>query len=257
MKTVYADVVLITNFCLDFVVLFISTRFLNLNVHIKRIFIASVMGAIFALVCAVMVDSSFLRLVFSMLFLPFMCFMCIGRTNKKTICRMNVAMYIFSFMLCGITAALLNSLGGNTRFPFLLCLVGAGLLTYFSRYVSRWFLCCMSESNKMVEITVGKKKVKYSLLCDSGNRLVDPYVNLPVILLRCSEKTKLLELTTPVRILPITTAVGTGLAEGFTPDCIMVKQGKTRKRVMASVCFVRDENLSDNCMDGILPSVLI
>lgn len=254
MKTVYADVVLLLNFILDYVILLSSAHFLNVKYKKSRMLLSALSGAVFSLFCIIFFNGGIVSFTLAILFLPIMCLICFGKRKLPFLLKICLSMYLFSIMLCGIVMFISCAVYGdyiNGANGFLICSFSAAVMLAFLKCFGRGFYHRLSSANVKVTIEYEGAVSSYSLMVDTGNFLVDPYNACPVIILGKSQREKLTDKA--LRLMPLTTVTGKQLVEVFTPQRVTVKNSDKR----ASVCFVEDENLNKTHADGLIPQILV
>lgn len=226
-------------------------RFIKKRIKYIRLWVTSVAGALFGLLCCIFPVSVLIGIILSLTFLPVMCLCAFGKDKPKNILRQCLVMLGFSFMLCGTSTAVMLVFGmkKDVLYLFFAC----GLLFVFCSAVLEMFRKRAVLQNVTVTICHKEKKHSFTVLCDSGNCIIDPGSGLPVIILGKSNKKYLAEDDEKMRTLVYRTASGIGFSQAFTPEKVYVDN----EMKDAGVCFVDDENLSFECKDGIIPSYLL
>lgn len=255
MKTVYADVVIIYNFLIDYMILYLTARFLNIKAAKKRLMLSAFAGAVFSLFCVLCISSYKLTAFAAIAFLPIMCLICFGRMRMIFLLRICISMYLYSIILSGTMVSVSCVLYGQIRNgteSAISAVIALFLLLYSSKHIRSGLLNYTSAERVETRIVCDGKNYDYILLADSGNLLTDPYNKLPVIVLGEKERLRIAK-EMPLRIMPLRTVVGKKLVNVFTPDKVQINN----KQVEASVCFVKDENLGSICADGLIPKTLI
>lgn len=112
----------------------------------------------------------------------------------------------------------------------------------------------MSSKCVFVSILSNGKEYEYRLLCDSGNRLSDPYFHLPVIVMKESHGEKL-KSNLPTRLIVMETVAGKGFAPTITPEKVFILKDGRKIEISVAICFVKDENLNIS-YDGVFPQRL-
>lgn len=251
MRIVYADTVFVMNFCFDWLLLFMTCRFVRKRVKHLRLVMAAAVGALFSLVCCVFVKMRIVSMLLAVMFLPVLCLCAFGRDTAVRTIKNCLIMLGFSFMLCGTSTVIMMITGYGIDVLYLI--FACSLLFVFCFSVMDIFHKGTVIKDVGVTIENNSRRCHYILLCDSGNQLKDPVSGLPMIMLAKSKRNELLEESAKTRTVVYKTASGVGFTEAFTPECVYVKNEKKD----AAVCFVEDEKLSDICADGIMPSYLL
>lgn len=245
------------NFCLDYVVLFTTASILKIKTTAFRRTLSSLFGSFFALICEVVSPSPLLRIALAVLFLPILCYACFGKRKKGVHIRINCVAYLVSFVICGINVVMESVWHYCSSVKFARVMLFALVLfasACFSCVLYRSLLVNAKGRSVSVLIESGGNEYEYRLLCDSGNRLFDPYARLPVIVMKESQRTCLSVNALP-RFIMLETALGKSIVPTITPGNVFVLKGKRKIRVSAAVCFVKDENLNFS-YDGVFPQSL-
>lgn len=260
MKTVYADVVLITNFCIDYIVVFLSARFLYTNLSFFRMFSSSLFGSIYALTISVVSPVMPVRILLQTVSLMFMALIAFGKRRIRTYVKIIFSMYFVSLLFGGIVTVLISNM--NISINGFTVILTAFVFCIIALSSSRFFRHELVADRINVIIENSGRMCKLSLMCDSGNLLVDPYNSLPVMLIDKNFKNLLVgqgedtHKTCGIRLVPIKTVCGRELVEVFTPDNVFVCTNK-KEKVMASVGFVSVADFEKENCHGILPAVLL
>lgn len=250
LRTVYADVVLAVNFAADYLIMYISGRALSLKVNGMKIAAASVAGALFALACELyMYDSTAQKLVLGILMIPVMCKISYKTERRAAFLKLcfvfvfvslsfGGGMQLLSRILIGILAGKKNFSGGIDARMFVLF---SGIMTAVMMLFRRisGLSKMPSETADVVISFDGQTERGFSLLCDTGNVLTDPYSSLPVIIIKsaCAQKApeiadiargivadKDAALVSRVRYIPVRTACGTSVFCAVRPKSAFLKQ---------------------------------
>ena len=290
MQIIYADVLLLINFSMDF----LSLAFCGRLLHAKRrrifLLLGALIGAGYALAAALLPGNSRVSLLLHMAVSVLMCFVsyggCVGRRRFFALCAL---FYGVSFLFGGMLTAfyqLLNAFlkdrrtvsdfltGGEAKITvfFLLTLLSAWLIRLSIRFFS------VSRATQSVELLIenGGKNSRFPAMVDSGNHLRDPltgracivvspqYVRklLPADVLRLSESGTLNpamlspESRRRIRLIPAESLGGSQLLIGYAPDGIRLTDNKETYRADAVLVLSGKEN-SFNGFGAIVPAALI
>ncbi|MBQ8827589.1 MAG: sigma-E processing peptidase SpoIIGA, partial [Clostridia bacterium] len=104
---IYADVLFMENLCIDYVILNISGKFLKSKIELNpmRILGGAAIGALYAVIITVipvLSDYIILSFVLKSAVSVLMCIVSFGYKNVRELVTSVLAMYIVSFVFCGI-----------------------------------------------------------------------------------------------------------------------------------------------------------
>lgn len=256
-KTVYADLLFMINFSMDFLCFYITSKLLHRKLNTLRALLASVFGGVYAvailfagfvplleLVCNVGVGLAMCAVVFTGKGVRF------GKFSLCSLVYVGVSVALGGLMtamfnmlnLLGLPLGSISESGdGMPVWLFALLAAVSGAATLAG---GNFFRSSQAQRTADIEITYGNKTVKLAALCDSGNLLRDPisgktviitdisrfYSTLPEAVIRAVQKndTSLLsklptESAKRLRLVPSHTASGTGMLFAFTPDKLTVR----------------------------------
>lgn len=193
--TVYLDVVFLENICMNYIIIYATILLLKLNKKPARIFLGSLIGAIYAVINVMKIfeayNSIFLKILVSIIIM----YVAVDVKNFKGLLKAVLMFYFVSFTFGGIALALLyfikpeNILMKNGvyigTYPIKVVLLG-GILGYilvsiiYSIIKGKY-----SKKKKMCDVEIslcGKAKYLQALI-DTGNFLKEPITGAPVIVI--------------------------------------------------------------------------
>ena len=171
---IYIDVYILENIIIDLFLLLLSFKLLRFNFNKRNIYIAAVVGGIYALVifCNVKILSS---IAMRILMVVFMMYISLENKNLKYVLKSTAVYFMLTFMLggaCFAAVQMQNSYIIAIAFIFITRI--ADLIK--ERAVVKNFLYD-------IYITEGQKSVLTKGFLDTGNELREPVTNLPCIIL--------------------------------------------------------------------------
>ena len=254
MKTIYADVVFLENFIVDLVLLRLASESMYLHIKQIRLVLSALFGGVYALILSIMTDNEMIRLVANFLCLVVLCIVALGKRRITVYIRFYISMYVFSFLLCGCVAMIPP---GNVYVESVMMLAVLLLFVGFVRRVPERCVLNSSERRINSRIEISERALKLSLVCDSGNFLVDPYTKLPVIIVNeqmiSNESLKKLS----VRPVPFNTVSGAGIIWVITPQKVELCVAGKWHAVKASVGIYPKKQNDISFCDGIVPARII
>ncbi len=255
MKTVYADVVFAINFCIDYLLLYVTSSVLFLKVKLFKIALAALIGGLYAVVIAVTSPMLFVRIASLLFMYTFMIIIVFGRTSTKIYIKIFAVFILLSVLFGGFLSLLItNCIKGSLSSIALVAL--AVMFSVAVPVILRIFRVDIVSTKIKARIAIDGVAADFVLLCDSGNLLTDTYTGSPVILLgaSCRKSFPMNDLdVNDARFLLLKTVSSTDIVEVVIPDEVVV--GK--KRVSASVGFVCSDCFKSDGCDGVIPSVLV
>ncbi len=270
---VYADVLFVMNYIMDFFCLYIVRRVMHLKRANGRCALAALMGAVYGMisvlawlpepVCMVVVSLG-------------MCAVSVWNGKTLTFIKGIVLFYGISFLLGGIFTLLYEKAYALRDRAFFR--EGLTLPMFLGLAAVVFILLCAGERvfrtshavrSAQVRVRLGEKAQTFQLLCDSGNLLRDPYSGKYVIVVSAEGLDRLLgkegfhrqvlfhtdqAIAYGFHYIPIRTPAGEGVLSVFCPDEVtrVLPHGDTRMEALIAV----DMNTYGE-YDGILPEALI
>jgi stage II sporulation protein GA (sporulation sigma-E factor processing peptidase) len=245
MQTIYLDVLLFFNFCINYFLLRGTAYLTHIPCSLCRCLCSALLGSLFSL--AIFLPplpwylSLLIRLGAAVCMNGLLCF----RMPVRSFLRQTLWFFCLSLLLAGFLLAvqqLTNSrylLTSNHCFYFSLSLPICILCTLFAYGCLRlWHMlrlrCHHTDAHYRVFIRIGTQTFVQEGLVDTGNNLVDLYSGLPVmvcnralfsaLLPQCHTKNR------HFHYIPYATAAGTNMMPVFAPDEVLVQNVTTGSR---------------------------
>lgn len=225
---VYIEIILIINFIIDFILLFGVCLILRRQTNLKRLLLSSLVGSITMISMFYNIDGIylfFIKLITSFV----MVVICCNFVSIKYSLKNIFYLYTLSIILGGgiylISIEIiskyseLNFLSNGIYFNFILLLILSPLIIYI--YIKQIKQIKNVYSNYYNIDIYLKDKTKTSLTgyLDTGNHLVDPYKNRPIILVN---KKKINFSYDNILLVPYDTLNNHGLLKCIVPDKIFI-----------------------------------
>jgi len=187
---VYADVLLMLNFILDFFLLWGAGRFLKREVLYRRMIPAAACGAVYGALMAAPVPAWLFTVPAAFAFSLVMLMIAFPFRSVFAFFRLLAAFYLMAFAMGGAALAGAYVLDSSTAVPgvissvksvallfgLIVCLVlGRKGVSAIKRYHRK------EEYRTDIVITLDRKSCTLSALIDTGNDLHDPVSDLPVV----------------------------------------------------------------------------
>ena len=170
---VYADILFIINFCVDYICFYFVSKILNLRVRFIRIIAASSLGAIYGIV--IVIYNSLLVHLIMLVIINVVCF----GIRLKIIYKIVFLYFLFSSTLGGLVTFLYNYFENNII--IYICILVSSIITYL--YYASLKVSC---DDRMLEVKIVDNNISYCAdgFVDTGNLLVDPYNGNYVVLVK-------------------------------------------------------------------------
>ena len=196
--TIYVDVVLLENLCMNYIILFGTGYVIRLKIKHLRILLSSLIGAIYAILAYAgifpMYANIFVKIVLSIC----MVYIAFYPKNIKGMVKELIVFYLVSFALGGCAFALLYIVRPQDIFmkdgvyigtyPIKIALLG-GIVGFVVTYIAFKVVKTRMTKNELIYdmvIKIKDKELTTKVMLDTGNMLKDPISNMPVVLVEKS-----------------------------------------------------------------------
>lgn len=283
---VYADLLFLINFSMDFLCLYLTSRFLRRRMRLALITSAAIVGGIYSVVSLFLPFGKYELLLCDIAVCALICAIAF-HSPDKAISQFIKEVFVYlliSMTLGGIMTALFNLLnrlnlplkqGGDSisSWLFLLLAIISGLTALGSGNILRR----MSARRMLtVKIEFDKKSVTLHGMTDTGNVLRDPASGKPVIITDIKSTLPILpdplrraamagrvdylaniptKYSNRVRIIPSVTVSGSRLLLGVVPDKIILSGERGESDVSALFAPMPLTSMPEGC-NAIIPGEL-
>ena len=285
---VYADSLLIVNFSMDFLALYLCAKLLHINLKPLRLAVAAVIGAFWALtVVLIDVFSVTLLIGLALIALSALCAVVMVRTaynvHGTAMIRAVVTYVAVNVGLGGVMTALYNFIGKIADIfgvssvstspdvsPIMFC-IAAGISGIISLLYGKFRAKTAARRKVSVTITAFGKVTVLEALCDSGNLLREPFGGKPVIIVSSEKLADILpdevigtarspeamvslspEFSRKLRLIPAGSVTGGGMLVSFIPERITLDG----REIDVAVAIDTHTSDYDGC-GGIVPQILL
>ncbi len=271
MRTVYADILIVVNFCADFLVLYCVSKMLHLTAKTIRLAMGAGIGALCSLFYEIYAyNAHIFSIIFNVVCVALMCKAAFKYTSIGGFVKQCTSLFLVSMLLGGLMqylVLLMVRLFENINVPNILDVKTFVLLACLASVIALKLSKVIGRgkvhiTQKVVVHTDKQKSFEVTLMSDSGNILRDPYSSLPVIVLKnelCERHLNIslkdfvnVQSNVPLRLIPVKSACANALFFAFRPEGIeLVCKGKSLP-LQAVVAF--DNGGCDyGGYDGIIP----
>ena len=207
--TIYLDVVLIENLCMNYIILFATGYILKTKVKHIRLIISALIGGIYSILAYTQILAAYSNVFMKLILSVVMIYIAYIPKNIKLLAKQITIFYLTSFVFGGTAFALLYFVKPQDilikdgvfigTYPLKIALLG-GIVGFVITVIAFKVVKYRISKNDMfceIEIFFGENSVKVRAMLDTGNMLKDPITRMPVIVV---EKDILYEII-PYKIL--------------------------------------------------------
>ncbi len=193
--TVYVDVVLLENLCMNYIILFGTGYIIKLKIKHWRILVSSSIGAVYAILAYMGIFPLYANIVVKIILSICMVYIAFNPKNIKAIIKELALFYLVSFALGGCAFALLYIVRPQDIFmkdgvyigtyPLKIALLG-GVVGFIITYVAFKVVKTRMNKNELIYeivLKINEKELTTKVMLDTGNMLKDPISNNPVVLI--------------------------------------------------------------------------
>ena len=192
--TIYVDIVLLENLCMNYIILFGTAYIMKIKVKHIRILLASLIGAVYAVLAYAGVFPIYANLITKIILSICMTYIAFNPKKLKGLIKELLLFYLVSFSLGGCAFALLYIVRPQDIFmkdgvyigtyPLKIALLG-GITGFVITYIAIKIVktrITKSEIIYKVVIKIEEQELEINVLLDTGNMLKDPISGDSVIM---------------------------------------------------------------------------
>lgn len=234
---VYADILILVNFIVDYFLLLLSSRFLHKKPRLWRLLAGAAAGGLFSLYIFLPQSNFLCQSAVQILMCAALCLVTFGFGDIKTFVRSATVLFAVNFAYSGAMIAVWlifkpygmvinNSVVYFNISPLFLILFS--VIGYFAVVLLRKILKKKFSENTYCDVTVsnGAQSVRLSGIVDSGNSLTDVFGLSQIFITEQEVVGALLgeEIKNPARFrkIPCSTVAGEKLLDGYRIDSAVI-----------------------------------
>lgn len=192
--TIYVDIVLFENLCMNYIILFGTAYIIKIKVRHIRIFFASMIGAVYAVLAYSGIFPIYANLITKIVLSICMTYIAFNPKKLKGLIKELIVFYLVSFALGGCAFALLYIVRPQDIFikngvligtyPLKIALLG-GITGFVITYVAFKVVKSRITKNEIIYkaiVKIEKQELEINVLLDTGNMLKDPISGDAVIM---------------------------------------------------------------------------
>ncbi len=198
--TIYLDVVLLENLCMNYIILFATGYIMKIKMKHWKLIVSSLLGGIYAVVSYLEILPIYSSLPMKLLLSILMVYLAYHAKGIKQLSKQLVLFYLTSFVFGGCAFALLYFIRPQDIFmqngvyvgtyPLKIALLG-GIVGFIITYIAFKIVKTKLKRRDMlyeIQIKMANQTINLQAMLDTGNLLKEPITGMPVIVV---EKEKL------------------------------------------------------------------
>lgn len=191
--TIYLDVVLIENLCMNYIILFATGYLLKIKMNHIRLILSAILGGIYSILAYMEILEIYSNFALKIILSIVMVYLAYHAKNIKQLAKQIVFFYLTSFIFGGCAFALLYFIKPQEilirngtyigTYPLKVAILG-GIVGFTITVIAFHFVKKkISKKDMYCNITIyfEEKNVTATALLDTGNMLKDPITSMPVI----------------------------------------------------------------------------
>lgn len=191
--TIYLDVVLVENLCMNYIILFATGYLLKRKINHIRLIISALLGGIYSILAYMEILKIYSNIILKIILSIVMVYIAYNAKNIKKLVKELLFFYLTSFVFGGCAFALLYFIKPQEilirngtyvgTYPIKIAILGG--IVGFTITVIAFKLAKkkLTKKDMYCDITIyfTQKQIKVRSLLDTGNMLKDPITSMPVI----------------------------------------------------------------------------
>jgi len=193
--TIYLDIVILENICMNFIILFATGIINKIKISYIRIFLASFIGGIYAVIAYMNILEIYSNILVKILLSICMVYIAFKSEKIKILLKQLLIFYLTSFTFGGVSFSLLyfirpqdilmkNGIYIGT-YPIKVAIIG-GIIGFAILIIAFKVIKGKINKNNMfceIKINLFKNSKKIKAVIDTGNFLKDPITGAPVVVI--------------------------------------------------------------------------
>lgn len=249
-QILYADILFMINFSMDFITLYLTSRLTSGPPSGYRTALSAASGGIYATLATALGIYGTASVLTAGIVSAVMVLIAFGYGSGTMLLRRTAVFWGLAMLLGGAMSAICSL--GNNDFPgnspsgeTTVLFAGTTLCLLFVKAIAHF----KKRKVVSVKVTLSGKSTVFEALCDSGNLISDPLSGTSVIIADssvvkqiapelCTSPSSIPDyLSTKIRMIPVTGVGGGGLLTGFVPDLVSVTDNKKEKKCSAIIAI--------------------
>lgn len=256
----------VVNFFLSFFLLQITARVCKRKPKAIRLILSSFFGGAYSLIILVDKLPFFITFLSKMISAMIMLLIAFSFYRLTSFFKTFLVFMFSSFVLLGIVVGLYfitgsNSIAINNSTVYFDISARALLLSAFLAYIISCIIVRLHNKSLSkdeiynIEIFNDGKSIKACALVDTGNKLVEPFSNSPVVIVK-KDKAESIVGSSQIRYIPATTVSGETLLNAFKPDKIIIKSAGVSE-VVENVYVALSDDIDSSTFSAVINPEII
>ncbi len=205
--TIYLDVVLLENLCMNYIILFATGYILKIKMKHWRLLLSSLLGGVYAVVSYLEILPVYSHILTKIMLSVGMVYLAFYAKGIKILLKQIILFYLISFVFGGCAFALLyfikpqdilmkNGVYVGT-YPLKIAVLG-GLIGFILTYIAFKIVKTKLKKKDMIyqiSIKLNNKSLNLKAMLDTGNLLKEPITGMPVIVVEKQELSSIIPMT--------------------------------------------------------------
>ena len=196
--TIYLDVVLIENLCMNYIILFATGYILKIEIKHIILIISALLGGIYSVAAYLQILEIYSNILLKIILSIVMVYIAYNSKNIKQIIKQLLFFYLITFVFGGCAFALLYFIKPEQilmrngvyigTYPLKIVILG-GIVGFTLTVIAfKYAKMKINKKNMFCELEIyfENKKINTIALIDTGNMLKDPITSMPVIVVEKS-----------------------------------------------------------------------
>ena len=197
--TIYLDVVLIENLCMNYIILFATGYIIRLKMKHWKLILSSLLGGVYSVASYLEILPLYSNFVMKILLSIGMVYLAYSAKTIKVLAKQLTIFYLTSFVFGGCAFALLYFIRPQDilmqngvyigTYPLKIALLG-GVIGFIITYIAFKIVKNKLKQKDMiykVTIQIAQKQLHLQAMLDTGNMLKEPITGTPVIVVEKKE----------------------------------------------------------------------
>ena len=192
--TIYLDVVLIENLCMNYIILFATGYLLKKKMNHIRLILSALLGGIYSILAYMEILEIYSNTILKIILSIVMVYIAYHAKNIKTLAKELLFFYLTSFVFGGCAFALLYFIKPQEilirngtyvgTYPLKVAILGGIVGFTITAIAFHYAKIRFTKKDMYCNITIyfGEKNISTIALLDTGNLLKDPITSMPVII---------------------------------------------------------------------------